>query len=145
MVDPNVPLRVASANVHSKIFDDEVVVLDMRAGTYFSLRGSGVDVWELIEANATGARISETLAARYDAPPAEITRAAEVVLDELAEAGLIVSDASVEAAGASSQAGVKSPFPAPEIERFTDMQEMLQLDPIHEVDEAGWPHTSTAQ
>jgi hypothetical protein len=144
MVDPNVPLRVASANIHSKIFDDEVVVLDMRAGTYFSLRGSGVDVWELIEANASVARISDTLADRYDAPPAEIAKAAEAVLEELAEAGLIVSDPSVQADGAPAQAGAKSPFLAPEIERFTDMQELLLLDPIHEVDEAGWPHTPAA-
>jgi Coenzyme PQQ synthesis protein D (PqqD) len=144
MVDPNVPLRVASANIHSKIFDDEVVVLDMRSGAYFSLRGSGVDVWELVEANASVARISETLADRYDAPPAEIAKAAEAVLEELAEAGLIVSDPSVQADGAPGQAEAKSPFPAPEIERFTDMQELLLLDPIHEVDEAGWPHTPAA-
>jgi hypothetical protein len=141
MVDLSVPLRAASANVHSKVFDDdEVVVLDMRTGTYFSLRGSGVDVWELVEANATGAQIIEALAGRYDGRQAEIESAVEALLEELAQADLIVGDSSIESAGAPQQDGAKSPFPAPEVERFTDMQELLLLDPIHEVDEAGWPH-----
>jgi hypothetical protein len=26
------------------------------------------------------------------------------------------------------------------LQKFTDMQELLLLDPIHEVDERGWPH-----
>jgi Coenzyme PQQ synthesis protein D (PqqD) len=145
MLESDVPLRVASENIHSKIFDDEVVVLDMRSGAYFSLRGSGVDVWELIEAHATGAGISESLAGRYDGSSGEIDMAVGALLEELAEANLIVGDSSVEpAGGAPSQAGAKSDFAPPELERFTDMQELLLLDPIHEVDEAGWPHTSAA-
>jgi len=32
-------------------------------------------------------------------------------------------------------------FEKPKLQKFTDMQDLLLLDPIHEVDEAGWPHT----
>jgi hypothetical protein len=32
-------------------------------------------------------------------------------------------------------------YQAPTIERFDDLEELLVLDPIHEVDEAGWPVT----
>jgi len=141
-LDRDVPLRVASANVHSKAFDDEVVVLDMKSGTYFSLRGSGVDVWRLVEQNASAGRISEALGERYDAPSGEIATAVQALLRELQEAQLIVGDPSIESAEASGQATDKVPFPEPQIERFTDMQDLLLLDPIHEVDDAGWPHTA---
>ena len=30
-------------------------------------------------------------------------------------------------------------FEAPILHKYTDMQDLLLLDPIHEVDEAGWP------
>jgi hypothetical protein len=140
-LDRDAPLRVASANVHSKIFDDEVVVLEMKSGTYFSLRGSAVDVWRLVEENASAARIAEALEARYDAPRSEIATAVNALVDELSEAGLIVSDASLEPDGTTFQVAEKAPFTAPEVERFTDMQELLLLDPIHEVDDSGWPHT----
>ena len=32
-------------------------------------------------------------------------------------------------------------YRSPAIERFDDLEELLVLDPIHEVDEAGWPVT----
>jgi hypothetical protein len=143
-LDRHTPLRVASVNVHGKTFDDEAVILDLRSGTYFALRGSAVDVWELVERNASRARITAALADRYDGSSAEIARAAETLLDELAEADLIAADSSIEPGDVSLQGEARSPFPAPEIERFTDMQELLLLDPIHEVDETGWPHTSAA-
>jgi Coenzyme PQQ synthesis protein D (PqqD) len=140
-LDREAPLRVASANVHSKAFGDEVVVLDMQSGTYFSLRGSAVDAWEMIERNASGARIAEALQARYDAPAAEVATAVGGLLDELAEAGLIVADGSVEPRGGLGEAAESGPYVPPQLERFTDMQELLLLDPIHEVDDTGWPHT----
>ena len=34
------------------------------------------------------------------------------------------------------------PFAAPTVERFTEMQDLLTLDPIHEVDDLGWPHAA---
>ncbi len=138
---PSIPLRVAGANVHSKVFDDEVVVLEMQSGTYFSLRGTGVDVWKLIEESATPEQISDALGERYEAPATEIGNAVDTVLGELAKARLIVGDDSLAPGGASLPAAENAPFTAPEIERFTDMQDLLLLDPIHEVDDAGWPHT----
>lgn len=139
-LDPGIPLRLASANVHSKVFDDEVVILEMRTGTYFSLRGTGLEVWKLVERNATPARISESMGARYEAPAGDISSAVESLLAELAEAELIVGDPSIESNGAAPEITAKAPFTTPEIERFTDMQELLLLDPIHEVNDSGWPH-----
>jgi hypothetical protein len=33
----------------------------------------------------------------------------------------------------------KRPFHAPGLQAFQDMQDMLALDPIHDVEAAGWP------
>ncbi|HEY1238377.1 MAG TPA: PqqD family protein [Solirubrobacterales bacterium] len=140
-LDRDTPLRVASANVHSKVFDDEVIVLEMKTGTYFSLRGSGVDIWQLVEGNASPAGIARALAARYDAPEATIATSVDALIEELAGAELIVGDGSIEPGGAVTEVAARSPFDPPQIERFTDMQELLLIDPIHEVDDTGWPHT----
>ena len=40
---------------------------------------------------------------------------------------------------ASDENKVKSAWQAPLLQKFTDMQALLLLDPIHEVDSAGWP------
>jgi len=74
-------------------------------------------------------------------------RAVNQLLDELREEGLIVAD---EANGklplSGSSTSVAGPivttrieFRAPTFEKFTDMQELILLDPIHEVDQSGWP------
>jgi hypothetical protein len=33
-------------------------------------------------------------------------------------------------------------FTHPQLQKYTDMQELLLLDPIHEVEESGWPATA---
>jgi hypothetical protein len=33
----------------------------------------------------------------------------------------------------------KKPFTDPVIEIYTDLQDLLLLDPIHDVDDRGWP------
>src|SRR5262245_34447798 len=52
MMDRRHRVRVSSPNVHSKVFDDEVLVLDMASGMYFSLRGAAIDIWALVQAQA---------------------------------------------------------------------------------------------
>jgi hypothetical protein len=36
------------------------------------------------------------------------------------------------------------PLPALSFEKHTDMQELVRLDPVHEVGEAGWPYRKDA-
>jgi hypothetical protein len=33
------------------------------------------------------------------------------------------------------------PYTKPVLNKYTDMQQLLLADPLHEVQEAGWPHT----
>jgi hypothetical protein len=35
--------------------------------------------------------------------------------------------------------GSRKTWQAPELSIYEDMQDLLQLDPIHDVDETGWP------
>ena len=51
------------------------------------------------------------------------------------------SDGYRKAVGTSSKTE-KLGFEAPILQKYTDMQDLLLLDPIHEVDEAGWPHAN---
>ena len=41
--------------------------------------------------------------------------------------------------GAPDASGEKVAFEPPRLERYTDMKDYFLLDPIHEVDTAGWP------
>ena len=131
---------IASANIHHDKFDDEIVILDTLAGYYFSLRGSAIDIWLLVEANASRAMMVELLAARYEGDREVIIPAVDNCLTQLLEYGLIRKTEANSVTLESIPPGPKQALSKPLVECFDDMRDLMLLDPVHEVSEAGWPH-----
>jgi hypothetical protein len=131
--------RIGPEIVHETV-DGEVIAIDLADGSYYSLAGSGPVIWELLAHGVSEAEISTALAGRFEAEEAEISAAVSALLGQLRENGLIVSEVGTET-GAPVVVGPdeKAPFEAPRLERYTDMKDYFLLDPIHEVDSAGWP------
>jgi hypothetical protein len=131
--------RIGPEIVHEAV-DGEVIAIDLADGSYYSLAGSGPAIWELLAHGVSEAEIGAALADRFEAEDAEIAVAVSTLLAQLRENGLIVSEVET-AAGPPAIAGAaeKVPFEAPRLERYNDMKDYFLLDPIHEVDAAGWP------
>jgi hypothetical protein len=131
--------RLSPEIVHETV-DGEVIAIDLGSGSYYSLAGSGPAVWELLGRGASEAEVGAALTAQFEADEETIARAVSALLDELRESRLVVSDEQAgEAAPPIVGSGEKTPFEAPRLERYTDMKDYFLLDPIHEVDNAGWP------
>jgi len=134
-----------------EIIDDEVIIIEFDSGNYYSLDKTGTDVWRLIERGATRAEIAAEITRVYGGPPAFIAEAVDRLLAELRRESLIVPDeagGSEDGQGSSAliesdSAAERPVFEPPVLQKYTDMQELLTLDPIHEVDEAGWPAVQT--
>jgi hypothetical protein len=131
--------RIGPEIVHETV-DGEVIAIDLANGSYYSLAGSGPAIWELLAYGVSEAEIGVALAAQFEAGQAEIDAAVTALLDQLRENGLIVSEAEVVTERpAVASADEKAPFEVPRLERYNDMKDYFLLDPIHEVDTAGWP------
>jgi hypothetical protein len=131
--------RVSPEIVHETV-DGEVIAIDLVSGSYYSLAGSGPAVWEVLGGGASEVEIVAALGGRFEADGETITAAVATLLGQLQEANLIVADERPgEAAPTVVGSGEKIPFEAPRLERYTDMKDYFLLDPIHEVDTAGWP------
>ena len=132
--------------VHQAI-DGEVVLVNLQTGHYYSLRGCTAEIWGLVESGANLYGITHSLEDRYQAGPGEIAAAVERLLAELLDEKIISQRTTLDLVGtdmagvsaATPTTGRKPPFMRPVLEKFTDMQDLIVLDPIHEVDEAGWP------
>lgn len=128
--------------VHETI-DGETVIVNLENGVYYSLRDSAVDIWNMIEGGANADELLQMLLARYEGSKDDIQKAVVDLLVNLQEEGL-VRVSSTRATPGPSEAGdkpdEKKPFEKPRLEKYSDMQELLLLDPIHEVDEDGWPN-----
>jgi hypothetical protein len=131
--------RVNNPNVISETIQGETIIIHLTTGTYYSLQGSGAEVWESIAGAASATEIAEDLAARYSIPAAEAEAGVVALLDELKREDLVAetSDTARDAAPAPTPA--TGPFVPPTLAKYTDMQDLVLLDPVHEVSDAGWP------
>jgi hypothetical protein len=118
-------------------------MINLATGSYYSLDRVGGDVWALLEASLPVDDIVVQLGRRYDAAEDDIRRGVDDLLQRLSSEELVVPCDDSDPVGAASlepAPASRPPFDAPRLEKFTDMQDLILLDPVHEVDSRGWPH-----
>lgn len=138
--------KVNSPNVVSETIDEEAVIVNLSTGNYYSLTKAGADLWTLIEANATLQEAVEWLVFHYEGELIEIETSATQLFEQLQQDDLIQPFQSNEL-GEIKKLDIKRPqsvakpkFEVPNLQKYTDMEDLLLLDPIHDVDESGWPN-----
>ena len=140
--------RTAGPKIVGEVIDGEAIIINLDSGSYYSLEGTGAVVWELIEKQSTAAQIIDTIKQRYRCEGADVSAAVHVLVEALQSNGLIEPcDGEPTPTGqdpvpykGGSPDGERPDFTIPELQMYTDMEEFLQVDPIHEVDVTGWPH-----
>ena len=127
--------------IHDTI-DNETIAINQLTGAYYSLEGASALAWQRLEQGASAADIGAVLANAYEGDRAQIDAAVDAFLAELIDEQLIVVDespATESAHVASLPAQAQAPFAGLRLQRYTDLEVMLLADPIHEVDDSGWP------
>lgn len=67
------------------------VLVRLPDGPLHTLAGTAAEVWELLDGEPTAGEVADALAARYDAPAADIVADVDVLLTTLAGAGVVVT------------------------------------------------------
>jgi Coenzyme PQQ synthesis protein D (PqqD) len=139
----------AGQDIVSEEIDGEVIIVNLKNGHYYSLTQSATVIWAGIQEHAPLEQIQDRLLARYSGDTASI-RQGLVDLIKALEVEQLITQRSAAAEEASPvdestageiPLGEKEAYLPPLFERFTDMGDLLLLDPVHEVeDEKGWPH-----
>ena len=129
----------------AETLDGEATIVDLESGTYYALNESGTFIWDMLGAGSPVEAVADGLAAHYEIGLEDSRGAVESLTAELAERALIVPLADGEPDppspnGSQGTASRNGGYVEPVLSSFTDMQELLLLDPVHEVDEAGWPN-----
>jgi hypothetical protein len=128
--------------VHETI-DGETVIVNLENGVYYSLRDSAVDIWNMIEGGANAEELLGMLLSRYEGSREDMQKAVVNLLVNLQQEGLVrvsTTRATSDTGASAPVSGPKTAFVQPRLEKYSDMQELLLLDPIHEVDQDGWPN-----
>jgi hypothetical protein len=133
-----------SPNVLHETIDGEVIVIDLGTGSYYSLRGSAADVWQLAHQfpGITEAELIHAFASTDESVRPAIEASVPSLIGQLRDEGLFIASSDTPVLRASSPLngnGVPRTFSRPLVEKYTDMQDLVLLDPVHEVGKAGWP------
>ncbi len=139
--------RINIPTVSHETIDGETVIINLETGHYYSMHGVGADIWSFIEGAYTVNDIIKAIQNRYDGPHVDIENSINKLISEMEQEGLIVPNlenfaksSEVANTQAEHEQGEERPiYKAPILNKYSDMQDLLLLDPIHEVDETGWP------
>lgn len=141
-MDSTAQLAVNGPNIVHEIIEGEVVIVDMNNGYYYSSEHTGAAIWRLIDGGSSLQQIVEALASRFPGALPEIERTTREFIEQLCAERLVVASGA-RAQRAAAIAGLEElgpAFTAPVLHKHQDMQDLLLIDPIHEVESAGWPH-----
>lgn len=134
----NIAYRINTPKVVHETIEGEVVIINLDSGAYYSLDQAGAALWAELERGVGAADLARFIEAHYQARAGEAAAAVEALLTALAAEDLVRAAGEAVAQPADTN-GQRPPFVAPVLQKHTDMQDLLLLDPIHEVDETGWP------
>lgn len=128
-------LKENTQDVVSDVIDGEVVLLHLKAGIYYSLIGSGGSLWGALREGASPEQLLAALQRAYPDQPGLDTDL-QAWLQRLREEMLV---SPVDGVERTLSVSFEQPYEPPQLNKCTDLQDLLLVDPIHEVDATGWP------
>ncbi len=140
--DNQLRYRANEPRIVHETLDGQSLIMDMAVGTYFSCDGVSSTAWIALTEGATPAELAEWLSREYGAEPAGVEHDVRQFVASLVAESMVVERSEPALAGdpfASPRA--PGPYQGLVVERFTDLADLILLDPVHDVTDAGWPHT----
>lgn len=129
-----------------EVFDEEIVALNVVDGIYYAFGGAAAAAWPYLVAQHSVPTVASALAARYAVLPDELARDLAAFVERLVGENILVTAPEGISVDAPEIAGLPpasaQAYEGFLFERHADMEDLLTLDPIHDVDPSkGWPNT----
>jgi hypothetical protein len=135
-------IRILDAVSHERL-DDEVIAINLETGAYFAFEGAAAECWTTADVGGSDEDITELLCAMFDVDRHTAAVDVGTFFDALVEHRLAQEGGHTSPGLAATRVGrtvdVRRPYVAPVVEAYDDLETLLLIDPIHEVDDAGWP------
>lgn len=139
-------LKVCEPNVVHETIEGETILLNLGTGNYYSIEWPGTVVWDLIAKTGDAQGIRDALVAANNDKQSEVEKTYSRFIETLIEEELVAIDENAEGSAFSADEETEKEFSKAAskldkltLNKYSDMQDMLLLDPIHDVDEKGWP------
>jgi hypothetical protein len=129
--------------VHETV-DGEALIMDMVKGSYYSCAGASAYAWNALARGVSTAALAKLIEERYGVASSDAGRDIDGFIATLLSEEMLfeASEPMGEVPTGDELASLvpSGDYAVLELERFTDLADLILLDPVHDVTEAGWPH-----
>lgn len=125
-------------NIIYQTLNHETVIINLENARYYSLNPTASYIWDQLMNHFGVVEIAGAFARGEDSEVNDVMHAVAAFVEELVSEELI-APALVTTQNQLAMDPPEVDFGTPEMEKFTDMEKLIPLDPIHQVGAMGWP------
>lgn len=130
MLNAHIPLRPNGDEVIGKVIEGEAILINLATGSYYALPGAGALVWGGIEDHCSAEEIAARLASQYEVTLDEARADVLALAGQLVEERIALCDGDARPpADAPAVAASRKPYTPPAMNVYSDMRNLLALDP----------------
>ncbi len=119
-------------------FEDETVLINLENGNYYGIMKVGKDILTLMEQGISKQNLVSAIAASYSQEINKVEDDIQLFLSALLTEGIIQT--SEYGSNNITFLDNNEIYEIPVLEKYSDMQDLILLDPIHDVSAKGWPN-----
>lgn len=137
--------KVNSPHIVFDVIEGEVILINLKNGNYYNIEKNGAVVWEIIHKGCDVEDFVRIVSDKFSLNYPQVQKDMEVFISSLAMETLIVPFEDAENDSLHDAEILRlveerlEEYSPPVLNKYSDMRDALMLDPIHEVDERGWP------
>ena len=120
--------------------ENDIIVINLENGYYYDISGLSASIWLMIQDGLSYYNIIDRIQNHFNKTKQAVLPEINFFLCTLEEEHLIVRVNELITPAIDAIAIPFDTYSAPVLKKYTDMENLLLIDPIHEVDEHGWPN-----
>ena len=139
MTNTNINYLLNSSEISLERLNGEVVIISFNSGNYYSCVGSAADILSLVSKEVDRTLWKEIICNKYrinDMPVAEID---SFINECLRENILVLSNSKLQGVSDLPDDFNRNEWNTPILKIYSDYQDLLLIDPIHDSSLTGWP------
>jgi hypothetical protein len=131
VLSPDTRLQPNAEEVAAKVIDGEAIMINLSNGIYYSMDGVGGLVWSLIVEQHSLDEIATAVGQQYAVSPREARQDVQRLASELLDERLVVvaTSGTPRQVELPPQPNGSLDYESPQLNRYTDMGDLLALDP----------------
>jgi hypothetical protein len=130
---------VDNANVSWERVSGEVIAIQLNTGKYYSFSNVAADIWSLANNGVSIESVLSALQKIYNPSDIVETEVRDFISKCFAERLLVECESENELQDLPNDTN-RSVVTSPKLSEYSDLQDLILVDPIHDVDDSGWPN-----